>query len=35
MMKRAELARYDEAVGDGSDDSARSGWEMREYFEFY
>jgi glutamine synthetase len=35
MMKRAELARYDAAAGDGSDVGARSAWEMREYFEFY
>ncbi len=34
MMKRAELARYDAAAGDGADAGARSAWEMREYFEF-
>ncbi len=35
MMKRFELGRHDEAAGDGSDESARSAWEMREYFELY
>jgi glutamine synthetase len=34
MMKRAELKRYD-AADEDADGGGRSGWEMREYFEFY
>jgi hypothetical protein len=36
-MKRAELARYQAAVGErapGGDEEV-SDWEMREYFEFF
>lgn len=36
MMKKFELARYDESVGAASDtEAAAHEWEMREYFEFF
>ncbi len=37
MMKRAEWARYQEAVGDNPppEGGVVSEWEMREYFEVY
>jgi glutamine synthetase len=36
MMKRAELARHDEAVAGATDaETAGQEWQMREYFEFF
>jgi glutamine synthetase len=36
MMKRAELARFEEAVAGASDpEAAGLDWQMREYFEFF
>lgn len=35
MMKRAELARHDDALAGGNSPDASADWQMREYFEFY